>query len=576
MNESAKKPGQVPESYDPRTPEIVSMVEQARNNAGIDPAALPRAMTIDGIMSPDDPWVGGCRYLLCFTPLFMHIEKSKSNMDYYADPKTKEDCRDYFGFSDGSDIAQLNRERIYKVFLTVTGMGLSNAWDSAASPSTALCESAKDYVGRSMRFSGYDYEIVRNTGKSAIMDKIKITINADTPLLARYKSGWELIIGYEEGAVILQKKKDTQKKKDYADGLEYLVCVTDVGRERADLNTVITDIVETMEAGVEAYHEAAAFFADDAFFAAADRKKLKEVKQQQVCDYFIGHAEQRGFSGMGFAWRFLNRAADDMDAFIGTGGKYGDIHHQIAWGGDHVLEGDAENLRRRNVRDKLIYINYAMMENDRIICRALKEYLGMDTPDLLVPPGDKSYAQMQNYDLTPDEVMQKVRVKSTTSVDFSGDIKPWGKARRSKLKHALRIQSEKEGGFALKTEYPLPLKIDMRARSDSTNIHLYYKQGNLLIEGWRHLPGELRIADIDTTLDLGYVGKYSLPENQWIDISWIIHSDFMAVIIDGAVYHYSTGWPYMAIGDTLPGTIRFGAAKGSTVMVEALSVSELE
>jgi len=102
------------------------------------------------------------------------------------------------------------------------------------------------------------------------------------------------------------------------------------------------------------------------------------------------------------------------------------------------------------------------------------------------------------------------------------------------------------------------------------------------LEEWRHLPGEMRISDIDTKLDLGHPYKGLVWIDHYMDISWIIHRDFMAVIVDGGcpyperVRHFGINYPYMNISDFSPGQIRFGTGKGSTITVEKLTVSELE
>jgi len=122
----------------------------------------------------------------------------------------------------------LNRERIYKVFLTVTGMGLINHWSKTGQHQNY--EMTKGYVARSMNFAGYRYDIITGNDRDAFMDKVKLMINFDIPVLVLYKTGWELVIGYDEDddALILRKGNDTANKKDYTDGLEHLVCITDV------------------------------------------------------------------------------------------------------------------------------------------------------------------------------------------------------------------------------------------------------------------------------------------------------------------------------------------------------------
>ena len=560
--------------------------EQTPKGVEADLERLPRSKTLEGVISPDEPWVGGCQYLLCFTSLLMHTEKHNGNTDFFADPKTRDDFNGNLGFNGDNGIALMNRERIYKVFLTVTGMGLANSWRSNGNPFSY--EVAKDYVARSMSFAGYEYEVVENTGKDVVMAKIRVAINSNVPVLARYKSEWELVIGYDidKDTLTIRKGGGSVSVKDYADGVEYLVCVTGTDREKSDLKTVISGIIETMETGGEgfgpqAYYEAIEYFSNDEFFENADDDTLKKARKHQVYDFFVGHAEARGFSGMGFSWRFMNRNTADMTDTLHELGVSGDQHHQIAWSGDHLC-GEFGNLRDRSVRQAMIYVIYQMIENDMITCRLLKKLIGLDTPDALKPLARKTgkmlNTQIQTKEMTVNQVMAKTKVKSIINVDFDNDLMPPDNKDWQIENGAVVIKSaaNQENSMTVNKDFTLPFKIDMRVKTDSTNIHLYYRRGNVLLEGWRHLPGELRIADITTGLDLGYAGRCVLQVDRFMDVSWIVHRDFTAVIVDGEVRHYGENYPYMNIGDIPAGKIRFGAAKGSTVTVEQLAVSELE
>ncbi len=588
MSEPIKKVNQATESYSPKNmPEIINRLRALKDEI-INLEKLPKTKTLDDIISPDEPWVGSCQYLLCFTSLFMHIEKHNTN--YYTDLSTKDDFNYNFGNTDNKgNLAQLNRERIYKVFLTVTGMGLTNYWRSNEYPHNY--EIAKDYVARSMNFAGYTYEVVQNTGQDIVMNKIKIMINSNLPVLARYKSKWVIIIGYDIGknTVSIRKGGGSVSVIDYADKIEYLVCVTDTCCEKSDLKTIIYGIIETMETsgegfGPQAYYEAIEYFSNDDFFNSADDDTLKKARQHQVFDFFVSHAEARGFSGQGFEWRFLNRyeEANKMADLYNKLSYYGDQHHQIAWSGDHAC-GEFKNLRSRFVREAMIYVIYQMMQNDMIICHLLKELIQLDTPDVLMPIDKKTgkvlnIQQIHTKEMTINQVMDKIKVKSTVYVNFNNDLVTPDNTDWQIENGIVIIKSplDRENNMIIKKDLALPFKIDIRVKTDSTNIHLHYHRGNVLFEGWRHIPGELRIADIATGLDLGYPGKSIIPVDKFMDISWIVHRNFMAVIVDGDVRHYSEHYPYMNLENIPSGKIRFGAAKGSKITVEKLTVSELE
>ena len=77
-------------------------------------------------------------------------------------------------------------------------------------------------------------------------------------------------------------------------------------------------------------------------------------------------------------------------------------------------------------------------------------------------------------------------------------------------------------------------------------------------------------------LYLGYPDKGIIPVNEFIDISWIVHTNFMAVIVNDEVRHYGVNYPYMSIISSLNEKFRFGTPNGSTITVEKLEISELE
>ncbi len=573
------------DDYTPQTePMVIDKIRALKADSTI-LKKLPKAKVLEGIMSPDEPWVGGCRYLLCFTSLFMHVERHHTN--YYTDKKTLKDFNGHYGLSTpDTDIAILNRERVYKVFLTATGMGLANSWSTNGYPHSY--EIVQNYVDRSMKFAGYQYETVMYTdgNQEAIMDKIRIMINSDIPVLARYTSGWELVIGYDTEAktIMLRKGNETAAKNDFTEELEYLVCVTDTGYEPTEVNTVVSNIIETMETGGEgfgpqAYYEAIDFFSNDDFFDHASDDQLEFVKYQ-MWDYFVSHAEARGFSGIGFGWRFFNRNAEGQEAIFNQISYYGDLHHQTAWCGWHVIDSNAQRLKDHFIREKIVYIIYSMIENDMQVCRLLKKLIGLETPDVLLPIDQKSgrvfVTEIQTEEVSAEQILEKIKVKSSDSVNFNSDIEPCGEeeVKWEVVSNAIRFQCKNDwSSMVVQKEYAVPLQIDMRVKTEGSSIYVYYKSGNLLLGGNR-MPGEMRITDISTKLDIGYSG--GIKVNEFTDVSWILHRHFTAVIVNGKTIHFGTNYPYMNLKDFSTASICFGATAESRVVVESFKISELE
>lgn len=586
-----KKPEYNPENYDPKMKPTVVNKFQELNAETVDLKDLPKTKILAEIMSPDEPWVGSCRYLLCFTSLFMHIEKHTTN--YYTDETTRKDFNNNFGLSgENCELSILNRERIYKVFLTVTGMGLINHWSKTGQHQNY--EVAKDYVGRSMNFAGYRYDIITDDDRSVVMDKVKRMINIDIPVLAKYKTGWELIVGYDEhdNALILRKGNDTANKKDYTDGLENLICVTDTNKEKPDWKFVVSDIIETMESngegiGMNGYYEAIDFLLNDDFFNQAEDETLNAIKQSLVERYFIGHAEARGFSGQGFEWCFLNRyeEANKLADLYNQISYFGDQQHQIAWCGDTIFKMYGDDIRNRTVREKLVTVIYYMIENDMMICRLLKQLIGRNTPDVLTPHDRKTgkiySTQIQTRDdITLQEIMKQIKVKNSVDVNLNTDIEQYGNVECAFDNGVLRVKGENgvwdQDGIAVKNGTNYPFKVDMRVKTDNANIHLYYGKSYISFRQHQHALDSLFILDMLIGLYLGYPNKGIIPIDEFIDITWIVHHDFMAVIVNGEVCHYGVNYPYMSIINSLNEKFRFGTANGNTITVEKLIISELE
>jgi len=128
--------------------------------------------------------------------------------------------------------------------------------------------------------------------------------------------------------------------------------------------------------------------------------------------------------------------------------------------------------------------------------------------------------------------------------------------------------------------YSFPLRIDMTAKTNSSNIRLYYKDGRLILN-WEINKDELKIHDMLTGKGYGYHGIGRVPENEYVDITWIIGRNEMLVLVNEEVRHIEGDYPYMAsraaaLNNKICEPVRISAAWGSTVTVKSLQVTELE
>lgn len=127
--------------------------------------------------------------------------------------------------------------------------------------------------------------------------------------------------------------------------------------------------------------------------------------------------------------------------------------------------------------------------------------------------------------------------------------------------------------------YTFPLRIDVTAKTDSTNIRLYYKEGRVILN-WEVRKDELRVHDMLTGRGYGYYGTGRVPENEYVDITWIIDRTEMLLIVNEELRHYEDSYPYMesrAVSQNkqISEPVRISSALGSTVTVKSLKVMEL-
>lgn len=127
--------------------------------------------------------------------------------------------------------------------------------------------------------------------------------------------------------------------------------------------------------------------------------------------------------------------------------------------------------------------------------------------------------------------------------------------------------------------YSLPLRIDLTAKTDSTNIRLYYKCGEVIFN-WECNTEELRVHDILTGNNYGYPNMGSIPTNEYVDITWVIEKKFMEIYVNGQLRMRGESYPYIGLLMLEPNRmvsepIRVSSAWGSTVTVKSLKVTEL-
>ena len=138
--------------------------------------------------------------------------------------------------------------------------------------------------------------------------------------------------------------------------------------------------------------------------------------------------------------------------------------------------------------------------------------------------------------------------------------------------------------------FTAPIKIAMRAKTDSTNLRLYYGRSPSNYWGaWVHLngagnDGELYDGDDLFTNDLAIENQHyhenasPIPINEFIDVEWILGETVMAIKINGQVRVASQEYEYMEAfknGFTVTSPVYPAPGRGSTITVARLQVTQL-
>lgn len=125
-----------------------------------------------------------------------------------------------------------------------------------------------------------------------------------------------------------------------------------------------------------------------------------------------------------------------------------------------------------------------------------------------------------------------------------------------------------EGRLQSKEEFATPLVIHAIAKTDITNLRLYFAKG-MMILNWELNPHEMRLHDARTGKGAAFPGKGFVEVNAWHEIKWVIGSESLQVFVDGDERAHLNG-DYAGI----KGAVGIGGARGSTVTVRHLDLQQ--
>lgn len=139
-----------------------------------------------------------------------------------------------------------------------------------------------------------------------------------------------------------------------------------------------------------------------------------------------------------------------------------------------------------------------------------------------------------------------------------------------------------EAGMKTPQQFKIPLKIELRAKTDLCSIILTYAKGNINLH-WHNLNGgnpPLPVNDIADGEMYTYPKCGKIPIGEFADIEWILAREFMAVKVNGELRHIGNHYGYIKAFEENPdfsllSPVTITTEIGSTITTEALRVTEL-
>ena len=598
MGKPIKKPNKTnPESYSPKTLKLANMMEQA----GIDMKKIKPQYLIDAVFpTGDNPWVGGCDYLRCFTSLYMHLE--------------------------GMPPAHSTRYWLYRKFLAVTGMGMVTTFTDKPDEHNYSFEAAHDYIGRLQRFAGYGYYTMEAAGqdKNELFKVISYSIHLGRPVFSVYPDGekmykfnrkWRLFVGYDYDNMTLSINEDGTAVilPDWFERLDSIIIITQTGLPRADIKDVLREIIVDAEReksqdekyGCAAYEELISRLSDVSFFKNADETTLEQFNKS-LGSFFWYHAESRGATGEGYdqlCGQELDGTEYKTDA--GCNRFWGYNGHQISYIGCTALRKGAAALREKKHRDILIYGLRMLMSNDAKIINMIKHSLNINTPDVLFPKDeagqpvdycqrskamltwdsknlfDNRYSQLMNP-LDAGSILSECKVTDTHTINFSNDAEAIDTELKI-LEEGLLLKNtgsewDMTGRVHSKQTFRAPLKIEACIENkEAAAFGLFFNEGFIKSSNWADVSGQLVLRDIYMNYAMDFWSGLNIPPilTDEIKITWILQRNYTAVIVNEQLIHYIENLPYTHF-EMLQSAVGVGAFKDQSVILKALSVSELE
>ena len=266
-----------------------------------------------------------------------------------------------------------------------------------------------------------------------------------------------------------------------------------------------------------------------------------------------------------------------------------------------VLEnsGDATNLHERFWTEWLPSSGYSRAGR---LCPTIELYQNKDTYNEVWFPIE-SPSDIAKKRKEADAELKKIEAATPRSAPVNIDLKSM--IPHEDANSEMTLNYTDDGLMVLHTmggdsrtgtpqEFSVPLKIELRAKTDSTNLRIYYAGSNYseglenphggwiifhYFENTDHIYNSLGVNDPFRANDCWHDGFGYIPVDEFVDVEWIIGEKVMSVKVNGELRYTSCEHEYIEAlknsGCNISGRVYPAAGRGSTVTIEKLRVTEI-
>jgi hypothetical protein len=142
-----------------------------------------------------------------------------------------------------------------------------------------------------------------------------------------------------------------------------------------------------------------------------------------------------------------------------------------------------------------------------------------------------------------------------------------GKGAAERVADGLQLtDTEHQRGVLTRTIYTVPVRIEMIAKTDTTNLRLYFSRGYVILN-WEVNPTELRVHEPRNGMQEGYADKGKVKEGEWHTVVWEVGEKGLRLTVDGE-HRLTEAGDFSGV----KGRVGVGPAWGSTLTLKSLKV----